>query len=144
MLTGDTSFERRASDLARLYAGLLEQSPAACTFFLSGLCLQFGQTTEVVLVEGPGGEQVKDMTDALNRLYLPFMVVLIKNKITEGNLAKAAPFTNELGPVDGKTAAYVCSRNTCSVPVTGVKELLKLVGGGEAGTNPFRKKSDIS
>jgi hypothetical protein len=143
MLTGDTSFEKRASDLSRLYAGLLDKSPAACTFFLSGICLLFGQATEVVLVEGPRVEQVKDMTDSLNRLYLPFMVVLSKNEMTAGDLAKTAPFTNELGPVEGKTAAYVCSRNTCSVPVTGVKELLKLVGG-EAGASPFRKKSDIS
>jgi uncharacterized protein YyaL (SSP411 family) len=98
----------------------------------------------VVLVEGPGGKPVKDMTDALNRLYLPFMVVLLKNEVTEVSLAKTAPFTNKLGPVDGKTAAYVCSRNTCSVPVTGVKDLLESVKGGDAGTNPFRKKSDIS
>jgi uncharacterized protein YyaL (SSP411 family) len=144
MLTGDTSLEKRASDLARLYTGLLERSPAACTFFLSGLCLLFGPATEVVLVEGPGGKPVKDMTDALNRLYLPFMVVLLKNEVTEVSLAKTAPFTNKLGPVDGKTAAYVCSRNTCSVPVTGVKDLLESVKGGDAGTNPFRKKSDIS
>ncbi|MDD1705599.1 MAG: thioredoxin domain-containing protein, partial [Methanoregulaceae archaeon] len=125
MLTGDTSFERCASDLARLYAGFLEQSPAGHTFFLSGLCLLFGPSAEIVICEGPEGEPAEDLAGALNTLYLPFMVVLLKNSGTEEELGAIAPFTREMSPVGGKTAAYICSRHTCSVPVTGVKELLE-------------------
>lgn len=127
MLTGNTSFERRASDLARLYAGLLEQSPAGYTFFLSGLCLLFGPSTEIVISEGPEGDPAKNIADALNTRYLPFTVVLLKNSGNENALAKIAPFTREMGPIDRKTAVYVCSRHACSVPVTGVKELLESI-----------------
>jgi hypothetical protein len=127
MLTGDTCFEKRASDLARLYTGLLEQSPAGYTFFLSGLCLLFGPSTEVVINEGPEGVPAKNMADALNTRYLPFTVVLLKNSGNENDLAKIAPFTSGMSPQEGRTTAYVCSRHTCSVPVKGVKELLESV-----------------
>ncbi len=139
LLTGDTSFERRASDLARLYAGLVEQAPAAYTFFLSGLCLLFGPATGIVLSEGPEGEPVKNMADALNARYLPFMTVMVKNSKNESELGKVAPFTREMIPLDRKTAAYVCSGHTCSVPVTGVQELLELVEKGAGRGDPFPK-----
>jgi hypothetical protein len=144
MLTGDTFFEKRASDLARLYTGFLEQSPAAYTFFLSGLCLLFGPSSGIVISEGPEGEQAKNMADALNARYLPFMVILLKNSGNGSDLGKIAPFTIEMGPVDRKTAAYVCSRHACSLPVAGVKELLESVEKKTGGGNRFQKLSDIS
>ena len=134
LLTGDTSFERRASDLSRLYAGLVGQAPAAYTFFLSGLCLLFGPPTGVVLCEGHGGGPVKAMADALNARYMPFVTVMVKHSKNESELGRVAPFTREMSPVDNKTAAYVCSGHTCSVPVTGVQELLESIERG-AGRN---------
>ncbi len=130
LMSGDTAFERRASDLARLYAGLVDQAPAAYTFFLSGLCLLYGPATGVVLCEGSGGEQGKAMADALYARYLPFTVLMVKQPGNENELARVAPFTREMVPVDQKTAAYVCSGHTCAVPVTGVQELLELVEKG--------------
>ena len=79
------------------------------------------------------------MADALNARYLPFMTVMVKNSGNESELGKVAPFTREMIPLDRKTAAYVCSGHTCSVPVTGVQELLELVEKGAGRGDPFPK-----
>ena len=127
MLTGDTSFEGRASDLSRLYADHLAEAPAAYPFFLSGLSLLFGPSSEVVIVGGDKGDTAEEMVDALESRYLPFTVILLKDSKNEDALAKVAPFTRDLGAIEGKTAAYLCDRHSCSVPVKGVKELLLVV-----------------
>ena len=124
MLTGNTSFESRASDLSRPYAEHLAQAPAAYPFFLSGLCLLFGPSSEIVIAGGEKGDTAEEMVDALECRYLPFTVILVKDSRNEAALAKAAPFTRDMGAIDGETAAYLCSRHSCSVPVKGVKELL--------------------
>jgi uncharacterized protein YyaL (SSP411 family) len=43
LLTGDTSYEKKASDVAKLYTESLTRSPATSTFFLSGLSSVFGR-----------------------------------------------------------------------------------------------------
>ena len=124
MLTGNTSFESRASDLSRPYAEHLAQAPSAHSFFLSGLCLLFGPSSEIVIAGGEIGDTTEEMVDALECRYLPFTVILVKDSRNEDALAKVAPFTRDMGAIDGETAAYLCSRHSCSVPVKGVKELL--------------------
>ena len=54
-------------------------------------------------------------------------MILVKDSRNEDALAKVAPFTRDLGAIEGKTAAYLCNRHSCSVPVKGVKELLLVV-----------------
>ncbi|HNL87116.1 MAG TPA: hypothetical protein PKH71_08180, partial [Methanoregulaceae archaeon] len=70
------------------------------------------------------GDTTEEMVDALECRYLPFTVILVKDSRNEDALAKVAPFTRDMGAIDGETAAYLCSRHSCSVPVKGVKELL--------------------
>lgn len=125
MLSGDISYEKRASDLARLYADHLSQSPAAYTFFLCGLCLVFGPANEVVIAEGAEDkENAEEMAQVLNAHYLPFTVALMKHHDESGRLGSVAPFTRELLPLEGKSTAYVCSRHSCSRPVTSTAELM--------------------
>jgi hypothetical protein len=125
MLSGDISYEKRASDLARLYAGHLSQSPAAYTFFLCGLCLVFGPANEVVIVQGSEDEEnAQAMAEVLHARYLPFTVTLMKHQDDTGILGSVAPFTRDLIPLEGKSTAYVCSRHSCSRPVTSTAELI--------------------
>ena len=124
MLTGDPSYETRASDLARLYAGHLPQSPAAYTFFLCGLSLVFGPAQEVVIVQGEDGGAAQAMADVFNTHYLPFTVVLLKRPDDRELLGSVAPFTRDLVPLEGKSTAYVCTRHACSRPVTSIADLL--------------------
>ncbi len=127
LLTGDVTYEKKASELARIYAALLSRSPAAYTFFLSGLSGIFGPATSVVIAEGEDSEAAREMIHALDHGFYPFTVVLKKTADSGRELSDIAPFTREMVPVEGKSTAYVCSKRSCSRPVTGLQEMLSLV-----------------
>ena len=127
MLTGDTSFEKKASELAKIYTEPLSRSSASSTFFLSGLSGVFGPSTEVVIAEGHDRENAQEMVRTLNQGFFPFNVVLKRTVENKKDLAQVAPFTEGMEPIDGKSTAYVCRRHTCSLPVTSIKEMLSLL-----------------
>ena len=126
-LTGDTVYEKRADSLAKIYTPFLARSPAAYTFFLSGLTAVFGPAASVVIVTGDDTEVTDDMTRALDRGFYPFTVVLRKTPGTNEALSEIAPFTWEMVSAGGRPTSYVCSTKSCSKPVTSIGELLALV-----------------
>ncbi len=126
-LAGDTAYEKRADTLAKIYTPLLTQTPAAYSFFLSGLAAVFGPAASVVIATGDDTPVSDDMTRALDRGFHPFTVVLRKTPANAEALSEVAPFTREMMPSGGMPTSYVCSRRSCSKPVTSVGELLSLV-----------------
>jgi uncharacterized protein YyaL (SSP411 family) len=129
LLTGDLGYEKRASELARIYTSLLSRSPAAYTFFLSGLSGVFGPASSVVIAKGEDSGRAGEMIRSLDLGFFPFTVVLTRAADTGKNLARVSPFTREMIPLEGKTTAYVCSRQSCSRPVTSIEEMLSFIEG---------------
>ena len=123
-LTGDASFEENASVLSRSFAGTVNQSPSACTWFLCGLDLA-GESHEVVIVGEDGAEDTKALILALRSMYLPSVTVM---QFAPGPHADAlgeiAPFIKNLSMIDGKATAYVCYGHACSLPVNDPKAVL--------------------
>jgi uncharacterized protein YyaL (SSP411 family) len=127
LLTGNPAFEKGSSDLAKIYTPALSRSPASHTFFLAGLSTVFGPATSVVIVSGKNQKDAGEMIGALNRNFYPFTTMLYKTPATEKTLSEIAPFTGEMSPVDGMSASFVCSKKSCSRPVTGFKEMIPLI-----------------
>jgi uncharacterized protein YyaL (SSP411 family) len=126
LLTGDTAYEKRASELGKLYSGPLSRSPAAYTFFLMGLSLVYGPSGEVVIVDANEGAG-QEMAKAVHQRYLPFTVVIRKTGENREELSRLAPFTEVMDAPGGKSTAYVCTRHACLRPVTTVEEMLAAV-----------------
>jgi uncharacterized protein YyaL (SSP411 family) len=123
--------------VSRLYAGPLTSSPTIATLFLSGLDLAVGPSWEVVVVGAAGTADTVAMLEALQRAYLPSATVLFVSIDERGEAARRlAPFTAEMGMVDGKATAYVCSGNACDRPVTEVAALMERLAAGAGATHP--------
>jgi uncharacterized protein YyaL (SSP411 family) len=127
LLTGDIGYEKKASELAKLYTAPLSHSPAAYSFFLSGLSGIFGPSASAVIAEGEDRATAGEMIRAINRGFYPFTVVLRSTAETKEDLSRVSSFTREMALPEGKTAAYVCKNNSCSRPVTSVQELISLL-----------------
>jgi hypothetical protein len=129
-LTGDPAYESRATALSRDAAPVVRRSPSAYTGFLSSLYFTLGPTTGIVIVGYSGAEDTKGLIDAFRARYLPFNTVLYRP--ASGNrpvLDKIAPFTAAMTLQDGKAAAYACSGNACSAPITDPKKLVAFLEG---------------
>jgi hypothetical protein len=117
-LTGDASLEENASVLSRSFAGTVNQSPSAYTWFLCGLDLA-GESHEVVIVGEDGTEDTQELIQALRSQYLPSVTVMQFAPGPQADaLAEIAPFIKNLSMINGKATAYVCSGHACSLPVT--------------------------
>jgi uncharacterized protein YyaL (SSP411 family) len=123
-LTGDARLEENASALSRCFAGMINQSPSAYTWFLSGLD-QLVQPHEIVIVGDDRAEDTKALILALQSRYLPSVTVMQFAPGAQAEaLAELAPFTRNLSMIDGKATAYVCSGHTCSLPFTDPEAML--------------------
>jgi uncharacterized protein len=123
-LTGDALLEEMASALSRSFSGIISQSPSSYTWFLCGLD-QVLQSQDIVIAGDRNAEDTKALILALRSDYLPSVTVL---QISPGSQASAiaeiAPFTRDLGMINGKATAYICSGHACSVPVTDPEMIL--------------------
>jgi uncharacterized protein len=134
LLTGNPEYEKRADELARSFAGVAGPAPSAYTGFLSALDLLVRPSTVVAIAGSLPGNLEPPLVHELWQHYLP-SVFVIRCPDPEPDLIRTRdelmPFLRDLAPINGKDAAYVCTGHRCSLPVTGIKDLLELLGERE-------------
>ncbi len=123
-LTGDPDLDELAGRQLQAFAGTVAPQPAAYAFFLSAVDFALHPSLEVVVAGEPEAGDTAAILDVLRKAYLPEAVVVLRPEGEEGErVASLAPYTADQGPVDGRTAAYVCSNFACDMPVTGPEAL---------------------
>ena len=127
-LTGDPVHEEQASRLADGFAGIVRNSPSAYSAYLCSLDHLFGPASDIVIA-GEGSDPVAGkMIRVIRALYLPSVTVHFLSPQTSSALEAVAPFTRAMTVQNGKTTAYVCTGQTCSVPVTTPQALREVLG----------------
>jgi uncharacterized protein YyaL (SSP411 family) len=127
-MTADTVHEDRAAAIGRAFYEDISQAPAAFTLLLSGLDFGIGPSFEVVVVGDPAGEDTRAMGRALNSVYVPNKVVLLKPAGEKNpRISRIATFTEPHAALDGKATAYVCRNYLCELPTTDVGKMLDLL-----------------
>jgi hypothetical protein len=109
---GDDELERRGADALRLVRDALPRAPQAFGFALCALDLYLSPPRELAIVGDPRA--------AVARAALaPFD----PNAVVAFGPDETVPLLAGKGPVQGKTAVYVCERFACRAPVTDPAEL---------------------
>jgi len=120
-LVGRTDLEVTARRTLEALGGRVSGSPAAHTAFLQAVLFEAGPTAEVVVSGAADGTATRRLLSPLRRGFHPRTVTLFRpsdDADTAARLARLAPFTKSLRPVDGVAAAYVCRNHTCERPRT--------------------------
>jgi uncharacterized protein YyaL (SSP411 family) len=123
-LTGNTSYEEKASRMSRAFSADVKRSPEGHTFLLAGVDFAVGPGYNVVLVGDMREQDTLDMLKALRRNYLPNMVVSLRQPAKPG-----------LGyeKVEGKATVYVCRGRVCMQPTNKAEKMLELLGAAQVG-----------
>ena len=117
-ITGDTDLEREAERVGASAAEMLAQ-PIAHTFAMVAVDFAVGPAQEVVIAGARDGADTAAMIEAVNDLYAPNTVVLLRAPGTgEAPIADLAPFTAEQTALEGQATAYVCEHYACQAPTT--------------------------
>ncbi|MBD2755104.1 thioredoxin domain-containing protein [Spirosoma validum] len=107
----------RADQMLGRIQPLVQQNADYLTNWATQFALRARPTAEIAVI-GPEAEQFRAELDAE---FYP-------NKVLCGTLEKSdLPLLQQRGPIDGKTAIYVCYNRACQLPVTSVAEVWRLL-----------------
>jgi len=127
-VTGDYRLFERALEVEQAFSEALQRSPSNYATMMIPLLFRLSPFAEVVIAGNPDSEDTKLMLKALNNLFLPNTVVLLRPDKEIPEISSIADFTRDLKAIDGKATAYICRNFRCSLPTTDVDEMLTLLG----------------
>jgi uncharacterized protein YyaL (SSP411 family) len=131
-ITADPTLAERARAIGRSFHQNVSASPSAFTQMMAALDFGVGPSYEVVIVGAPGGEDTKAMQRALNDVYLPSKVVILKPADGKNSdISKIAEFTRAHTALEGKATAYVCKNYACDLPTTDIDQMLGSLGASK-------------
>jgi hypothetical protein len=129
-MTGDPVLAEEAAALSRAFAESIRRLPSAHAQWLVALEMLASPSCEVVIVGEPDAADTRALIETVRRCRWPLPVVLLC-PAGEGppEIATIAPFTRQMGTIDGRAAAYVCRNFSCQRPVTYPQELAAILAG---------------
>ncbi len=130
-VTADPELEKRAAMIGRAFYQQVSKGASAYTLLLTALDFGVGPSYEVVIVGESGGADTRAMQRALNGVYIPNKVVVLKpSEQQHPEITKIASFTKEHKQINGKATAYVCRNYACDLPTTDIDEMLRSLEAG--------------
>jgi uncharacterized protein YyaL (SSP411 family) len=125
-ITADPKLEQKAAAIGKLFSGPLTQSPTGFTQMLCAVDFAAGPSYEVVIAGERGADDTKLMLRAVESLYIPNKVVLLRPAENDPILT-LAPYLEANTSRDGKATAYVCRNYACQAPVTDPEAVVELL-----------------
>jgi uncharacterized protein YyaL (SSP411 family) len=127
-MTGDVALEDKASQCAKTFYHAVLEAPSAHTFFAAAIDFALGPSYEVVIAGDPQAEDTREMTRALNSVYIPNKVMLLRpSDQGECQIADLAEFTRNQTGIGRKATVYVCRNRQCLQPVTDAEAMLRML-----------------
>lgn len=118
LLLERTDYADRADRMLGRVQPLVQQNADYLTNWAAQFAMRLRPTAEIAIV----GPEVDQYRAALDAEFYP-------NKVLCGATEQgtALPLLEQRGPIDGKTAVYVCYNRACQLPVTSVEAVWKLL-----------------
>jgi uncharacterized protein YyaL (SSP411 family) len=123
-LTGDDTYRADADAILTSSGGAIAANLFATTGLLNALDLRLG-AIDVAIVR-PAGADAAPLLDAVRWRWSPNVVLSVHDNAVA--LPRSHPAAGKVA-IKGKTTAYVCRGEVCSLPVTTAEELATLLNG---------------
>jgi uncharacterized protein len=129
LFTADPVYHEHAWQLARHFAGTVEQSPGGYPGFLSALDFVIGPSYEVVIAGGRDNPLTREMLNTLGRRFIPSKVMIFRPSGENTTpIDTLTGFTSNFSPPKDGPSAWVCSGRACGVPTQDITTLLANLG----------------
>jgi uncharacterized protein YyaL (SSP411 family) len=86
-----------------------------------------GKGSEIVLVGDNKTAAAQSFIDLINKSFLPYSVVVVKNIDKDEILKNLIPYTEGQNMVDNKATAYVCENFACRAPITDIDKFMEVL-----------------
>jgi uncharacterized protein len=117
--TGEERYYDRAGRIFKVFQRVMIQNPYGSAALLCALDWWLAGPKEIVIIGARNHSMTEAMLSTVYQRYMPNRVLLAGEPASIGELPS---MTGKLRS-DGRPTAYVCHRQTCSPPVTDLREL---------------------
>jgi uncharacterized protein YyaL (SSP411 family) len=126
-LTGNTELEVEAEGLFGAFADKINSYSMAYTFMLMAVMFARGKGSEIVLVGDNKTAAAQSFIDLINKSFLPYTVVIVKNIDKDEIIKNLIPYTEGQNMIDNKATAYVCENFACRAPITDIDKFMEVL-----------------
>ncbi|KAF8766595.1 Spermatogenesis-associated protein 20 like protein [Argiope bruennichi] len=123
----DISLQDKATKILSLYSHRMVMLPMALPEMLCGLMFYYSNYKQIIITGNKDSEATQELLKQVHELYIPFKVLLLANSDSEKVLSERLKILERSDESSSDSVAYVCQRNTCSLPVSSPSELKKLL-----------------
>ncbi|OGC93772.1 MAG: thioredoxin [candidate division Zixibacteria bacterium RBG_16_53_22] len=133
-ISGNAKYDAMANKVFNAFSGQVRRAPQAFAMFLTAFDFAVGPAYEVLITGNPEADDTREMLSALRARFIPNKIVIFKPEDKQlPGVANFAQFVKDLKSIDGKAAAYVCRKYTCSTPTNDIGKMLDLLNVGDSG-----------
>ncbi len=127
-ITAQERFGLAGQRVLDTFSGSMSGSPTGLAAMLLALDFHLGPTQEIVIAGAEAPGEAEALIREVRRHFLPNAVLMLHRQGPDGRiLEEVAPFTANLGPLQGRAAAYVCENYACRQPVTTSDDLARIL-----------------
>ncbi len=123
--TGNKNFLKTSEILFRKYASAYVANPFGYASHLNALDFYLNYPKEVIILV-PGNRNGQEMTNIVLTQFIPNKLILVQNPTHVDSVFAPSLLTGR-AIKDGQVTAFVCQDFSCSLPVTEVEELKKII-----------------
>ncbi|MDF2591848.1 MAG: Cellobiose 2-epimerase [Clostridia bacterium] len=125
-LTGSTELEEEAERVFSVFADKVNNYYMGHTYMLMALMFSRGKGSEIVIVGDRKSASVQSFIDKINKNFMPYSVVVVKDVKEADEIKKMIPYTEGQNMVDDKTTAYICENFACRASITDIDRLMEV------------------
>jgi uncharacterized protein YyaL (SSP411 family) len=117
-LTGEAAYQARAEAVIAAWGPRLRGQPRVAPFMLAAVAASLLPAAEVAVVAGDDASAAQPLRDAIDRRFLPAVVLVPVLPAHAASLAAAVPWVGPLLDRYGAPAAYLCRDFVCEQPTS--------------------------
>lgn len=125
-ITSDTKYQELIDKQINAFISKIAEYPTAYTKFIATMLYSNNHTYEIVIVSD-NQINAPEIIKHINNKYIPDKTIIFKENENVFELYKISPYTREMSMLDGRATVYVCKNFNCSLPVTTIEQIDKLI-----------------
>jgi uncharacterized protein YyaL (SSP411 family) len=123
-----SDFEKKATDIGRVFREYVERAPSAHTFLMASVYLGIGPSYEVIIAGDSKAKDTEEMLKTIWKEFIPNKVVILRPTEEESpEIVKFAKFTQSMKSIKKKATAYICLNYACKIPTTDLRKMLEFL-----------------
>lgn len=124
-LTGESSYINQARDILKAAQKYIESYAPGYCYHIMNLDRYYDRQAPTIVIALNNKEQSKEeLSDILYQNFIPHKAIAWRRE-NDKRLFELLPGINEQGPIDGKTAVYICREGACEKPLSDLSEIKK-------------------